>query len=198
MATNLHGARSVDDLVGPLPSFPRSDTIAVTVDSRGTRSGPAGRSVLQDLGSAKLFYGVLASSLGRLQCGPDVLLLALSRRGRRSEVRPDKEPGEEVGKGSEVDDVEPDGKGLRAGVETRHPGVVLEPHGRLDGRGGEFVVDKEVKQGRSTTDDELGDLSRSQRSLERFGHADVERGDGVVGVLQEGRNASMIRILSPG
>jgi hypothetical protein len=40
-----------------------------------------------------------------------------------------------------------------------------------------------VEQGRAAADDELGDLRSGQGSLDRLGHADVERGDGVVGVL---------------
>lgn len=72
---------------------------------------------------------------------------------------------------------------MRAGVEAGNPGFCLGSDGGFDGRGGEFVVDKEVQEGRATADDELGDLRGGQGSLESLGHADVEGGDGVVGVL---------------
>ena len=183
---------SVDDLVGPLPSFPRGDSVSnpVPIDPHGTGSRPPSRGILQDFGPAKLLHGVLSSLLRRLQGRPDVLFLPLSgssRGRRRPQVRPDEESRKEVGEGGKVDDVEPDGKGLSASVEAGDPGfvAVLETDDGFDGRsgGGELVVDKEVEQGRTAADDELGDLRGGQGSLDRLGHADVERGDGVVGVL---------------
>jgi hypothetical protein len=143
------------------------------------------RSVFQNLGPAKVLDGLFAGSLRSLQGRLDVVLLSA---GVGPEIRPHEESGEEVGKRGEVDDIEPNGEGLSASVETGDPDVGAQFLCDLSlGDRGELVVDEKVKQSRTSSDDELGNLSGGEGPLQRLGDSDVERGNSVIGVLSRSK-----------
>jgi len=165
-------------------SLSAGDVVAIPIgmDGGGSRMR---RSVFQHLGPAKVLNGLLAGSLGSLQGRLDIVLLSA---GVGPEIRPHEESSEKVGERGEVNDIEPNGEGLSASVETGNPNVGAQFLCDLSlGNRRELVVDEKVEQSRTSSNNELGDLSGSKGPLQRLGNSDVERGNSVVGVLSRSK-----------
>ena len=61
------------------------------------------------------------------------------------------------------------------------------------GRDRNVVLDKQVDGGIRGTEDELSDLHASQSTLQSVGHADVDSGEGEVGVLHDGQLCNLFQ-----
>jgi hypothetical protein len=138
----------------------------------------------------------------------DRALLARSGAGgvAPTQVALDEERDEEVGQRGEIEDIKPDSKRLATRREAGHY-VALDAIDKTARNGdrravggsrgrsglglglgtvddGHNVVDKGVNGGSAGTGDELRDLHRRKRPLDGRRHADLERRQGVVRVLQ--------------